>query len=214
MHRSLPTIDIERAPEGNDVYSRLNWLLRVNQEAERRRQLFQSAAEEEELLLMSRPLSTRLAFALFGLMVGLLPPAAIFIKMFGYGVAGYNAGALMFIMCLLMNFACASAGYGMGLALSHPLRSLERGTWTRMMIMLPLLGAAWGAVTGFAGGLIFMGIGAIFGAVFAIPVGALCFTLFTTLHRMLARGGMIDARHFWPLASGTSLLAAALVLGL
>lgn len=214
MHGPLPTVDIERAPEGNDVYSRLDWLLAVNAEETRRRDLFKSAAEEEELLLMRRPLGARRAFGLFGLMMGLFPPAAIFIKMFGYGIGGYSASALMFIICLLMNLTCAVVGYAMGLALSQPVESAERRTWTRMMIMLPLIGAGWGAVTGFAGGLIFVGIGAIFGAIFAIPIGALSFTLFASLHRLLVRGGMIDARHFWPLASGTSLLAAALVLGI
>jgi hypothetical protein len=40
----------------------------------------------------------------------------------------------------------------------------------------------------------------------------LAFTLFTLLHRLLVRGDMIDARHFWPLACGITMLIAALVL--
>lgn len=163
---------------------------------------------------MRRPMDTRRAFALLGLMLGLFPPAAIFIKIFGYGLGVNNSSALLFIACLLMNFTCAGVGYVMGGALSRAIENLERNTWTVMLILLPMLGAAWGAATGFAGGIIFLGIGAIFGAIFAIPVGALAFTLFAPLHRSLARGGMIDARHFWPLASGATLVAAALVLGL
>lgn len=163
---------------------------------------------------MRRPLNIRRAFALLGLMLGIFPPAAIFIKMFGYGLGGQNSSALLFILCLLMNFTCAGVGYVMGGALSRAVENIERENWTMMMLLLPIIGAGWGAVTGAAGGLLFVGIGAIFGAIFAIPVGALAFTLFAPLHRLLARGGMIDVRHFWPLASGATLVAAALVLGL
>lgn len=163
---------------------------------------------------MRRPMDVRQAFGLFGLMLGLFPPAAIFIKLFGYGVAGHNANAMLFGICLLMNAACAAAGYGMGKALSRAVENAERRRLSVMMLLIPLIGIAWGAVTGFAGGLLFAGIGAFFGAVFAIPIGALSFTLFAPLHRALALDGMIDARHFWPLASGATMFAAALVLGM
>jgi hypothetical protein len=214
MQGSRTTIGLQRPLEGNDLYARLNWLLVVNEQAERRSKLFRHAAEEQEFLLMRRPLDTLRVFALFGLMMGLFPPAAIFIKIFGYGIGRHNSSALLFIVCLLMNLTCAGMGYVMGGAFSRSIESLERSSWTSMLIRLPLIGAGWGVVTGFAGGLIFIGIGAIFGAIFAIPIGALAFTLFATLHRALLRGGMIDARHFWPLASGATLFTAALVLGL
>jgi hypothetical protein len=213
MDRSHTTIDLQKSPGGNDVYTRLNWLVAVNTQEQERRRLFRHAGEEEEFLLMRRPLATRRAFALFGLMLGLFPPAAIFMRIFGYGLGAYKSSALLFIVCLLMNFTCAGVGYVMGGALGQSIERLERRSWTLMLMMLPLIGAAWGAVTGAAGGLIFVGLGAIFGAIFAIPIGALSFILFASLHRLLARGDMIEARHFWPLASGATLLAAALVLG-
>ena len=158
-------------------------------------------------------MSARRSLALFGLMLGMFPPAAIFIKMFDYGLVGYKSSVLLFIICLVMNFSCAGVGYAMGGALASSVEKLERRSWTRMLLMLPLIGAAWGAVTGGAGGLIFLGIGALFGSIFAMPIGALAFILFASLHRVLSRGGMIDARHYWPLASGVTLLLAALVLG-
>ena len=163
---------------------------------------------------MRRPLDVRRVYARFGLMLGLFPPAAIFIKLFSYGLGGHEPSALLFILCLLMNFTCAGVGYVMGVALGRSIGNLMRDSWTAMLLLASTLGIAWGAVTGSAGGLLFIGIGAIFGALFAIPVGALAFFMFAPLHRLLARGGMIDARHFWPLASGISLCAAALVLGL
>ncbi len=191
----------------------MNWLIAVNAQEANRRSLFRRAGEEEELLLMRRPYDIRKAFALFGLLLGLLPPAAIFARLFGYGLGGHEQGALLFIICLLMNFTCAGVGYVMGGALSRAVWNMERETWLPMLLLTPAIGAAWGAVTGAAGGLLFVGIGAIFGSIFAIPVGAFAFFVFSVLHRLVARGGMIDARHFWPLASGVSLFAAALVWG-
>jgi hypothetical protein len=214
MYGAHTQTDLQRPPEGNDVYTRLNWLVAVNAQSEYRRGLFRYQGEEEELLLMRRPFDLRRAFALFGLMLGLFPPAAIFIKMFSYGLVGHDAKPLLFIICLLMNFTCAGVGYVMGGALSHAVESALRARWSVMVMLLALVGAGWGAVTGFAGGLIFVGLGAIFGAAFAVPIGSLAFTLFGSLHRLVARGGMIDARHFWPLATGATLFAAALVLGL
>ncbi|MBD0372169.1 MAG: hypothetical protein ICV60_15110 [Pyrinomonadaceae bacterium] len=214
MYGTRTTLNLERPPEGNDVHARLNWLLAVNAQAERRRRMFRNLTEEEEVLLMRHPLSTRQSFALFGLLLGIFPPAAIFSKIFGYGLSGPMQGALLFLACLGMNVICAWVGYVMGKALSGAVESAERDRWDLMMVLIPLLGAGWGAVTGFAGGLIFFGIGAIFGAICAIVVGTLAFTMFAPLHRLNSRGGMIDARHFWPLATGATVLISALILGL
>jgi hypothetical protein len=46
-----------------------------------------------------------------------------------------------------------------------------------------------------------------------LPFGLAGFLLFAICHRLLARGGMMDARHFWPVASGIALASAALILG-
>jgi hypothetical protein len=40
----------------------------------------------------------------------------------------------------------------------------------------------------------------------------LAFAAFAPLHRLLARGGMIDARHLAPLAWGINLAISALIL--
>ncbi len=69
-------------------------------------------------------------------------------------------------------------------------------------------------MTGALGGFVFFGIGAFVGAALAVPVGALAFAVFAPLHRLLARGGMIDARQLWPLALGVSGTIAALILGM
>ena len=83
-----------------------------------------------------------------------------------------------------------------------------------MILNAMLTGLCWGLVTGAAGGLVAFGLGAIVGVICAVPIGVCAFVLFTTLHRPLARGGMIDARHFWPLACGITLTISALILGM
>ena len=165
---------------------------------------------------MSHPLTARRAYARFGMLLGLLPPAIIFARMLGYGFTPPFAGdgALIFILCLAMNVVCCLMGRLMGSALSRALERMNRWSWSKMLLMLPLIGAAWGGVTGAVGGLIFFGFGAVFGFVSAIPVGMIAFTLFAPFHRLLARGGMIDARHFWPLACGVTMIVSALILGI
>jgi hypothetical protein len=203
----------------NDAGARLNWLLAAN-EAERKHQsLFRSGTEEEQMLLMNRPLSAEKAYALFGALLGTLPPAAIFTKLLGYGLddalqRSFGPYLFLFILCSLMNIVCGLGGYWMGTALAQRSFKLERRSWTRMLLMMPLIGLAWGASVGATGGLLFFGIGAFFGAAAAIPIGIIGFVMFALLHRMLERGGMIETRHFLPLACGISLTIAAFILGL
>jgi hypothetical protein len=194
--------------------ARLNWLLHANMQAAAHRQLFRNDREEEEVLMMRHPLAERKACAIFGLMLGTLPAAAIFGRMFQYGLVGRNRDWKLFGLCLVMNIICAVVGYAMGSALSGSMHNLTRTSWNKTLLLSPLVGALWGVIAGGAGGFIFFGFGAVVGAACAIPVGMAAFLLFALLHRPLARGGMIDARHFWPLACGITLTIAALVLSL
>ena len=212
MYGTETAINLQGPPEGNDVYARLNWLVAANGYEERRRQLYRSALEEEEMLLMRRPLTARRTYALFGLMLGVFPPAAIFTELFGYGFSG--GSGILFLIFLFMNLICAVVGYWMGVVLSGSIADWERRSWSAMLLLVMVLGMGWGAATGAAGGFIFFGIGAIVGAYFAILVGAVAFPLFAVLHRLVWRGGMIDARHFWPLAAGVTMTITALILGL
>jgi hypothetical protein len=193
----------------------MNWLLEENAREAHRRRLFRDAAEEEQMLLMRHPLSACRAYALFGMLLGTLPPAMIFVRIFGYGMSPRFSDTLLFlILCLFMNIACCAMGRTMGRVLSRTLEDMERWSWSKMLLVLPFMGAAWGSVTGAVGGLVFFFFGAFFGLVCALPVGILAFTIFTPLHRLVARGGMIDARHFWPLACGVTMMISALILGI
>ena len=168
------------------------------------------------MLLMARPLSAQRAYELLGMLLGTLPPSIIFIRMFGYGFQNWYGGsnALMFILCLAMNVVCCFVGRAVGSMLGRTMDDMERWSWSKMLLMLPFIGATWGGIAGAAGGAVFFGFGAIFGFAFAIPVGMIAFTLFAPLHRLLARGGMIDARHFWPLACGVTMMISAMILGM
>ncbi len=167
---------------------------------------------------MSRPVSAQRAYALFGMLLGALPPAAIFGRLLGYGVNGsmrmFAWDAALFFLCLVINAVSCLMGYLLGSSLNYEAFKSERSSWTRMLLLMPVIGAAWGAVTGATSGILFFGFGAFVGAAFAIPIGMVAFLAFAIFHRLLERGGMIETRHFLPLACGITLTIAALILGL
>lgn len=215
MYQTRNSYDFQQPAADESAQSRLSWLLSVNQDEARRQRFLRHAHVEEEMLMMQRPIPMRKAFGLFGLLLGTFPPAAIFLKLCGYGIPSLGRDTLFLcFLCLAMNFICALVGRWMGLGLAKMIGNLEQGSWIRMLLLLPLIGLAWAIPTGAAGGVVAFIYGAVFGAVFAMPVGLMAFTLFLPLHRLLARGGMIDARHFWPLACGIVLMIAALILGM
>jgi hypothetical protein len=163
------------------------------------------------MLLMSRPASSYEAFALFGALTGLFPPAAIFARIFGYGLTD-KFNFTLFVVCVWMTVVCCLVGYVMGGYVGKRMEALERRSWAVKIFCAIAYGMLWGLLTGGTGGFIFIIIGAVFGALIAMPIGALAFGLFVPLHRLLARGGMIDRRHLLPLAFGITVAIAAAIL--
>ena len=164
---------------------------------------------------MRRPLATERAYTLFGMLLGALPPAAFFIRIFGYGFTSRMEQGLIvfyFVLCLAMNGVCCLMGRIMGAVAWRQLQRLEPTSKHSLFIASIIAGLLWGLCTGAAGGALFFYIGAYFGVACALPVGALAFPVFTFFHSLLKRGGMIDARHFWPLALGITLVICALIL--
>lgn len=194
---------------GSDESTRLGWLLAENKREAERRRVFLTTEEEEELLLMRRPISVRKAFGLFGLLLGTLPPIAIFLKVLPGALASE-----LFILLLMMNTICCLVGRWMGSLMGDWLAAKGASGWTWKFLTSVVAGIAWGVVTGGAGGLPAFGVGAIFGAVYAMLVAMAAFPLFTLFHGLFARGGMIDARHFWPLACGVVMVITAAILGM
>lgn len=159
---------------------------------------------------MRRPLTTVQTYARFGLLLGTLVPAAIFLRLLL--LSNPRERIVFFILFSIMNGACAMVGWQMGRFTGRNVEQFEWRGWNRMFFHALGNGIVWGAVTGAAGGLIVFGVGAIVGAAIAIPVGLVAFASFTLLHRLMACGGMIDARHFWPLACGVVLTIASMIL--
>ena len=193
--------------------ARLNWLRAEIERGEWRARLLRGEREEREMMLMSSPVPTHEAFAVLGALLGLVPPAVIFFRLFRYGLDS-RFGFFWFLLCLGMNAVCFAVGRALAGRLGRRVDDAERRSWPRTILWAAAFGALWGIATGAAGGAVVFGVGALAGAIMAVPVGLVAFTLFVPLHRLLARGGMIDERHLWPLACGVTGVLAATVLGL
>ncbi len=195
--------------------ARLRWLETAIATAEQREHLFRNPRAEAEMLAMRRPLTTERAYALFGLLLGALPPAAIVLRIALFSQRGGSSLAELFYLLLFglpMTAICAVVGRHMGRKLAPSLARAERGRWFTSLLYSVAAGLAWACATGAAGGAVIFLFGALSGLVCALPFGLAGFLLFTICHRLLMRGGMIDARHFWPIACGITLSCAALIL--
>lgn len=213
MLNDLCDADIFNRPLAEqNIHASLNQLTAFDAAKTARRRLFRNAREEQEMLLMRRPVSTSDAYALLGTLLGVLPPAAIFYRIFfAYRIIDTSTLGLLAI-CFVMNVICCLTGRVMGAHFGERIDDLERSSWNYTFVLSFALGCLWGLVCGSAGGVIFVGIGAFFGVFCAVPIGATAFSLFTLLHRLLARGGMIEAGLLWPLACGIALFIVALIL--
>lgn len=185
-------------------------------ENKQKQKLFRRQTHEFEAALIRRPLALQDAYGQFGLLLGIVPPAAIFGRIiFDLARSGSNSAVWFFVaIFVLMNIVCAFVGRAMGRSLAHSAAKLERASWSAMLMTVPFVGLLWGMVTGFVGGLIFFGFGALAGFLIAAPIGAIAFALFAVFHRLFERGTIIDQRHFLPVACGISLTIAAFILGL
>jgi hypothetical protein len=160
---------------------------------------------------MRRPLNVEQAFARFGLLLGTLPPAAIFGRIL---IAAHSRDAtfIYLVFMLPMLAICAALGRFMAKRLGRRFGEAERGSWGATLIEALEEAFIWAAATGSAGGLPVFAVGSFVGFACALPIAFVAFALFAPLHRLLARGGMIDARHLHPLAWGINLAIAALIL--
>ena len=162
------------------------------------------------MLAMRQPLTTEQAYRLFGTFLGLIPPLAIFERFFVRS-SGEKEFALVFL-CAAMNVVCCVVGRCFAGVLGRGLGGGRARSRARFVFLVFGMALAWSAVTGGAGGTLFYGVGMFAGAFVAAPVALLGFPAFAILHRLLSRGGMIDARHAWPLAFGIPLTIAAMIM--
>src|ERR1044072_4515130 len=128
---------------------------------------------------MRGPVSTEDAYAWFGMFLGLFPPFAMFARWIGGSLdsrSNLGGGALFWIVLLLaMNAVCCLVGRKFGRVLGRSLGDPRAHGWFWHVVVSFLLGVAWAAVTGAAGGALGFGIGAIFGIFCAMPVAVTTF---------------------------------------
>ena len=196
-----------------DIAARMHWLRAELAREDQARDFARREREERQAMRLLDPVPAREAFARFGLFLGLLPPAAIFGRalMESHDEKSF---AMFVAFAVAMNAVCCLVGRAMARSLAKGAEKIERRAWWQMLFLPALLGVVWGLVTGSAGGLLVFGLGAFVGAACAVPVGALAFTIFMPLHRLLARGGMIEERQLWPLAFGIPSVIAAAIMGI
>jgi hypothetical protein len=189
---------------------RLNYWLALNAETARRHSMFRTEAEKRAYQMMSRPLNSEETFATLGGFLGTFTPASIYLKIYFS-----NAGSMGWVlgMFVLANIITAFAGYYLGALIGKIARMTEEKDWITMTVFLFFLGGAWGAVSGFIGGLIILIIGAFVGGFFGLFVGAAALPIFTIFHRILSVRGYIDRRQAIPLAAGISLIISAYIFG-
>jgi hypothetical protein len=188
----------------------MSWLREeLDPEVQRRRLVREK--EERRALTMHRPLTTEQTYRWFGTFLGLFPPLALFGR-FIMASGVYSDASLIVALCVGMNVVCCVAGRKFGAFLGRKFGNPRTRSRTSFAFTTLFMAIFWGVVTGGLGGLLCFGFGAIFGILFAVPIALAAFPAFAILHRLISRGGMIEARHTWPLAFGIPLTIAAMIM--
>jgi len=196
--------------DGELVKQRLNSLLAINAETARQKAMYASDREALEAGMMKNPLSLEKTFSYFGLLLGIFPPAAIFIR---FAVENRLDGWVFGVM-FIINLISAVVGFFSGKAVAKMVRLVENSSWAAMLLLMPLIGLIWGIVTGAAGGVIVFFFGAFFGAILGGLVGSIALPFFTIFHRLLKKGESIELKHFLPVAFGVTFIICGYILGL
>lgn len=193
---------------------RLNKLLAINKETAREQSLYKSIREKEEATFLKNPLSIENAISYFGLLIGTVTPTAIFTR-FSIDAKIFHGDDLWILgIFAIVNLITAIVGFVSGRHIGKLVAELENQSWSSMMLALPFVGIFWGILTGGAGGVIVLAVGAFLGAAIGAAVGGIALPAFVLFHRLLKCGDQIDRKHFLPLAFGITFVISAFFLGL
>ena len=203
-----------RESDDESTEKRLAALFAFNSQIEREKSLFGSEQEKTACALMENPLSIEKTFAYFGLLLGVFPPLAIFIKFLSEKGIFRGEDFWVIGVVAIINLISAIVGYFSGKFVGRIVAELEMWSWTKMILALPFVGMFWGILTGGAGGIIVFGVGAIFGAILGAAVGGIALPAFTVLHRLMKQGDKLDRKHFLPIGFGIVLIICAFIFGL
>lgn len=165
-----------------------------------------------EVLKMVNPVDLRVSLGRFGLLLGTLPPAAIFYKIITlFGVQ--NSPAFLIIATLMLGVTLFVGKY-LGMALAPTVAGIGRLRWTSRLVCSIGIGIVWGLVTGGSSGLFAFVIGLPVGAIIGASVGSVAFPIFVSLHKFLSNDGKIESSLLHPIAFGIAAVFAGFVLGL
>ncbi len=194
--------------------ARLDALVSINNVTAREKSLYKSTKDKEEAALLKNPLSVEIAVSYFGLLIGTITPTAFFTR-FSIDAKIFHGEDLWILgIFALVNLITAIVGFVSGKQIGKLVAELEKQSWSTMMLALPFVGVFWGILTGGAGGVIVLVVGAFLGAVIGAVVGGIALPAFVLFHRLLKRGDFIDRKHFLPLAFGITFVISAFFLGL
>lgn len=195
------------------VEKRLETLLAINYQTAQEKALFSSETERIAALSMRHPLSPEKTFAYFGLLLGIFPPMALFVRFFtGKGIFRSEDFWILGVVAII-NLIAAIVGYFSGKLIGKIVGELEKLSWTAMLLTLPFIGILWGILAGAAGGVIVFVFGAFFGAILGAAVGGAALTVFAPLHRLIKHSDKIERRQFLPIAFGVTFAISAFILG-
>ena len=211
-YRGATSFDSELTPdESASLDRRLTALIAANAETDRRNKLYPTIAIEAEAAAMRRPLKPEKAFAYYGLMIGSLVPASMFTA-FSISSRG-GVSSVLYLMMLMTTVVAAASGYSFGKVIGRWVDMLEARPMRFRLPLLALIGALWGIIAGGSGGIFIFVVGLFFGAVLGGAVGMAALPAFALPYYAVRRAGLIDTRHFLPLALGTTLAICSFVLG-
>jgi hypothetical protein len=194
--------------------ARLATLISINKETAYENSLYKSTKEKEEATFLKNPLSVESALSYFGLLIGTITPTAIFTR-FSIDAKIFQGEDLWILgIFAIVNLITAIVGFVSGKHIGKLVNALEKESWATMMLALPFVGIFWGILTGGAGGMIVLVVGAFLGALIGAAVGGVVLPTFVLFHRLLKRGDLIDRKHFLPLAFGITFVISAFFLGL
>lgn len=163
---------------------------------------------------MSRPVSLEKAYAIFGLLLGIVPmlsvPARVSIA---YEIQDISRNLGFWSIWFLASIATGFFGYLLGGRAARWEKRIASFRLSWYLTLLPVVGLAWGAASGALGGLFLFLIGAIFGASFGGVIGLFAVTPFAVVMRLLSVDEHIESKHLFPLAVGVPMVVAALWLG-
>ena len=160
---------------------------------------------------MTRPIDSRRAFGYFGLMIGSLPPLALFEKL---SLLPHAQPDAILLLIAAAGLVTGIVGFQIGRAyVPGTLRYISGFSLPNRFALWSVLGLVWGGISGAAGGLFIFLIGSIFAAIAGGIVGMVAVPIMVALHSTVRVGDFVEAKHFLPIAFGVTLSLCAFILG-